>query len=85
MVRRSLIAMNKQAGRTRVRDPRKRSVPAVIRQQQQEDLPVEQHQPPPMPLPMQQQGGEPVGLGSMVLMGGGMALGVTLVRVVFGF
>jgi hypothetical protein len=84
MFRRSLIAMSKGGTRTRVRDPRKRSVPAVIRQQQ-EDLPPEQHHPPPLPLPMQQQGGEPVGLGSMVLMGGGMALGVTLVRVLFGF
>lgn len=83
MFRRSLIAMNKQ-GRTVVRDPRVKSVPAVVARDDDDEqhLPAEQ-QPPPLPLqPLGQQ--QPAGLGSMMLMGGGMAIGFSLVGALFG-
>lgn len=78
MLRRSLVTMNK-AGRTIVRDPRKKAVPMV---RADDDLPAEpQQQQQQHPLPMQPQ--QP-GLGSYMTMGAGMAMGVTLVSALFG-
>ena len=87
MLRRSIIALSKQSGRTVVRDPRKKRVPAVI--QQQESTPdVQQGQPLGRPLPFQptQQNQQAVGstLGSYVLMGAGVALGFSLIGAIFG-
>ena len=85
MIRRSGMILNKAkaaGGRTIVRDPRKKSVPAV-RANNNDDLPMEQQYQPPLspPLPMQPQ--QP-GLGSYVMMGAGMSLGFALVGALFG-
>eukprot|EP00545_Synedropsis_sp_CCMP1620_P004284 CAMPEP_0119003918 /NCGR_PEP_ID=MMETSP1176-20130426/843_1 /TAXON_ID=265551 /ORGANISM="Synedropsis recta cf, Strain CCMP1620" /LENGTH=79 /DNA_ID=CAMNT_0006955565 /DNA_START=152 /DNA_END=391 /DNA_ORIENTATION=+ len=77
--------MNKQTGRTVVRDPRKKSVPAVVQHRDDDNLPAEQQQyHPPLPLPMQPQGQQQPGLGSMVLMGAGVSMGFALVGALFG-
>jgi hypothetical protein len=70
--------MNK-AGRTVVRDPRKKAVPAVRR----DDVPAE---PPHATAPHNYNPIQPSqpGLGSYMLMGAGMALGFALVGALFG-
>jgi len=85
MICRTAIILNKTkaaGGRTIVRDPRKKSVAAAVRANN-DDLPMEQqyHSPLPPPLPMQPQ--QP-GLGSYVMMGAGMSLGFALVGALFG-
>jgi hypothetical protein len=91
MYRRSLVALSKQTGRTIVRDPRKKStrLPAV----HPEDPSQLEHVPPPLPmrqpLPFEPSNQNQESLGSSMasyaLMGAGMALGMTLVRVIIGF
>lgn len=91
MYRRSLAVMAKQAGRTIVRDPRKKKVIAMARQEtpiQQQVAPQQQPvQPPPLPFEPSAQNQQSVGstLGSYALAGVGVTLGVVLVRVVLGF
>mmetsp|Transcript_20476 Transcript_20476/g.44351 ORF Transcript_20476/g.44351 Transcript_20476/m.44351 type:complete len:95 (-) Transcript_20476:53-337(-) len=94
MFRRSAIVMANQARRTIVRDPRKKSVPAVSTQlpaaaAAAESHPVQQQAPQQQPLPFEpsQQNQESVGssLVSYAVAGVGVALGVTLVRVIVGF
>jgi hypothetical protein len=86
MYQRSLARLAGKS-RTIVRDPRKKSLPAVRRA----DLTPQAQQPPPvhpMPLPFQpnQHLQQSVGssFGSMVLTGAGVSLGFILVGAIFG-
>lgn len=95
MYKRSIVALSKQAGRTIVRDPRKRSkrLPLVVPKDPSHEVePLQDPQPPPpqrLPLPFQysQQDQQSIGstMASYAVTGFGVALGVTLVRVVLGF
>ena len=74
-------------GRTIVRDPRKKAVPAVIPEpvdQVQEQQ--QQQQPPPLPYQPTPENQQAVGssLGSYALMGAGMAVGFSIVGALFG-
>ena len=84
MIRRTAIILNKAkavGGRTIVRDPRKKSVPAV--RANNDDLPMDQQYQSPLPPPLPMQPQQP-GLGSYVMMGAGMSLGFALVGALFG-
>lgn len=88
MLRRSVVALAKpavqQTGRTIVRDPRKQRAAAKAV--------VNQPPPPPPapkltdagPLPNMNQNQQPMGLGSYVLAGAGVALGFAFVGALFG-
>ena len=88
MLRRSVVALAKpavqQTGRTIVRDPRKQRAAAKAV--------VNQPPPPPPapkltdagPLPNLNQNQQPMGLGSYVLAGAGVALGFAFVGALFG-
>lgn len=90
MYRRSLPILTK-AGRTIVRDPRKKikRVPAVVPEDPTEIEPVQPPLPQRMPLPFQPSSQDQQSIGSSMasyaMAGVGVALGVTLVRVVIGF
>mmetsp|Transcript_22060 Transcript_22060/g.45985 ORF Transcript_22060/g.45985 Transcript_22060/m.45985 type:complete len:101 (-) Transcript_22060:207-509(-) len=100
MFRRSACRLAK-AGRTIVRDPRKKSLPAAVAgsppaaegnnsdltHTRQQQPPVVQQPPPPLPFEPSQQNQESLGssMVSYAMAGVGVALGVTLVRVVLGF
>ena len=87
MLRRSIVALAKpavQSGRTIVRDPRKQRAAAA-------KAVVNQTPPPPAPrltdagpLPNLNQNQQPMGLGSYVLAGAGVALGFAFVGALFG-
>ena len=97
MLRRTAIVLAKpaaQTGRTIVRDPRKKkAVTSVVQHHAQEQQqPPQQYQSKtqvqtPLPFSPSDQNQQSVGssLGSYMLAGVGVALGVTLVRVVIGF
>lgn len=95
MYRRSLIALARQGGRTIVRDPRKKRLPAV-RVVNDDDKAKDENQTPsvyqssspgkPLPFEPSSQSQESVGssLASYALAGVGVSLGFILVRVVTG-
>jgi hypothetical protein len=90
MYRRSLVALSKQAGRTIVRDPRKKStrLPAVRPEDPSSQVePVVQPPLPLLPFAPNSQNQESLGssLATYAVAGVGMALGMTLVRVLIGF
>jgi len=94
MYRRSLIALARQGGRTIVRDPRKKRLPAV--RVVNDDKAKDENQTPsvyqssspgkPLPFGPSSQSQESVGssLASYALAGVGVSLGFILVRVVTG-
>ena len=100
MYRRPIIAMmSSKASRTIIRDPRKNkriksaiAVAAKEREQnnnsleihQPESHPPQQYERPRMAFEPSQDNQQSLGLGSYMLAGVGVALGVTLVSVVFG-
>ena len=89
MLRRSIVALAKpavQSGRTIVRDPRKQRAAAAAKAVVNQTPP-----PPPAPrltdagsLPNLNQNQQPMGLGSYVLAGAGVALGFAFVGALFG-
>ena len=92
MFRRSIALLTKE-GRTIVRDPRKRRLPAVRTEETQNSqtsllTPSQQTAPQKAPLPFQptSENQQAVGssLGSYVLMGAGMAVGFSIVGAIFG-
>ena len=87
---RSIATLAKRAAgrprRTIVRDPRKRkSMPAVVPQDNNKSLPSNK-QPPPLPFEPSQQNQTSVGssMASYMLAGAGVAMGFTLVGAIFG-
>ena len=93
MYRRSLIALARQGGRTIVRDPRKKRLPAVRvvnddKAKDENQTPSVYQSSPGKPLPFEpsSQNQESLGssLASYALAGVGVSLGFILVRVVTG-
>mmetsp|Transcript_26614 Transcript_26614/g.37486 ORF Transcript_26614/g.37486 Transcript_26614/m.37486 type:complete len:92 (+) Transcript_26614:228-503(+) len=89
MLRRSLTVLSKQSSRTIVRDPRKKRLPALSPEQQNDVVPQQQithNKPPALPFEPSQQNQQSVGstLGSYVLMGAGVSMGFVLVGALFG-
>ena len=92
MLRRSVVALTKpavqQTGRTIIRDPRKQRAAKEAAAK----AVVNQPPPPPPaprltdagPLPNLNQNQQPMGLGSYVLAGAGLALGFAFVGALFG-
>jgi hypothetical protein len=88
MFRRTIIALSK-AERTVVRDPRKKRLPAVVRtEDSHSQVPSNMVNRPPPPLPFQpsqqQQASLGSTLGTYVLLGVGVGLGVSLISALFG-
>ncbi len=87
MFRRSLVQLSGKAERTIVRDPRKNKAKlSALVKQQEETQQLSETQPPPPPFAPSAQDQQSMGssLGSYALAGAGMAMGFTLVRLVFG-
>lgn len=81
---RATTYLSKQAGRTIVRDPRKKRVPAVVPSQKSPSL-QERKERIPLAFEPNQGNQRSVGtLGSYALAGAGMAIGFTIVGAVFG-
>jgi hypothetical protein len=93
MYRRSIAAFSKQAGRTIVRDPRKlktnKRLPVAQSAPTDHNVPAPLSEPTtrsPMPFEPSQHNQQSIGssLGSYMLAGVGVTMGVILVRVVLG-
>ena len=82
--------MSSKASRTIVRDPRKpkrmpsRAVVTTESQKDAVDVPAHHQARPPMPFEPSVQNQQSLGLGSYMLAGAGVAMGVTLVGAIFG-
>ncbi len=94
MFRRPFTAMANKASRTIIRDPRKAKriqKAAVVAAREKEDDSLQAHQPPQHEISQPRMSFEPspenqqsLGLGSYMLAGVGVAMGVTLVGAIFG-
>lgn len=87
MLHRTLVRLSKKAGRTIVRDPRAKRMPAVrpdVLPEAQESQRAPHRQP--MAFEPSQENRQAVGssLGSYMLAGAGMAIGFSIVGAVFG-
>ncbi len=90
MFRPSYITALSSKGRTIIRDPRKQKIirsALVAKQEEGAANEVQLHQqpkPPPLPFEPSTQNQQSLGLGSYMLAGVGVAIGVTLVGAILG-
>lgn len=82
---RSTVLLSKQVGRTIVRDPRKKRVPAVVPSENSGQIQERIEERAPLAFEPTVDNQRSVGtLGSYMLAGAGMAVGFTIVGAIFG-
>ena len=87
MIHRTAMQLSKKAGRTIVRDPRKRRVPSVqnnVPREVEESQQIPQRQPMAFEPSTDNQRAVGSTLGSYMLAGAGMAIGFSIVGAIFG-